>query len=169
MRKREQELTENERPILSRIFKIFGVLTLIGAIFCILVSLPTAIMVGLSSIVYFGIAQVIEFLGKTAQSTERLCAIMETSVRMQSKIIEALLTSTRTPSEKGSVPPPPPTLAKRQPAVYHFAIDGSNQGPFTQVDMKDFKSAGVVANDTPVFRDGENDWRTYQDFQELVQ
>jgi hypothetical protein len=56
----------------------------------------------------------------------------------------------------------------RTPAVYHFAMDGSNQGPFTHIDMKDFRAAGVVVDDTPVFCDGEAEWRTYRDFQELI-
>ena len=158
-------MTKYERPILTSIFTILGVVTLIGAFFCLAVSVPTAIAVGLASIVYFGIGQVIEFLGRTAYSTERLCTIMESSVRIQSKSVEALA---RPSADKKSIPPPPPMPTTRPPAVYHFAMDGSNQGPFTHIDMKDFRAAGVVADDTPVFRDGEAEWRTYRDFQELI-
>ena len=160
-------MAKYERPILTSIFTILGVVALIGAFFCLAVSVPTAIAVGLASIVYFGIGQVIEFLGRTAYSTERLCTIMETSVRVQSKSVEALLSSAKPSAEKRSIPPPPPMSTTRSPAVYHFAMDGSNQGPFTHIDMKDFRAAGVVADDTPVFRDGESAWRTYRDFQEL--
>ena len=33
--------------------------------------------------------------------------------------------------------------------------------------MKDFRAASVITDDTPVFRDGEAEWRTLRDFPEV--
>jgi hypothetical protein len=148
---------------------IIGVIS--GVVICAndSASAGIAIIIGsiFAGIIYIGIAQTVDYLARTAFFTDRLCTIMESSMRIQSKSVEAL---TRPSADKKSIPPPPPPPmpTTRTPAVYHFAMDGSNQGPFTHIDMKDFRAAGVVVDDTPVFCDGEAEWRTYRDFQELI-
>jgi hypothetical protein len=167
----------HETPILTRVLRTFGWATIIigiisGAAICANDSLGEGIAIIIGSvfagIIYIGIAQAVDFLARTAFSTDQLCTILATSVRVQSKSIEALLSSAKPSADKRSIPPPPPMPTTRQPAVFHFAMDDSNQGPFTHIDMKDFRAAGVVADDTPVFRDGETEWRTYRDFPELL-
>jgi GYF domain 2 len=131
-----------------------GIVIIIGSIF--------------AGIIYIGIGQAVDFLARTAFSTDRACTIMETSMLRLSKSIEIALASTKPSAQKKNIPPPPPTSSPRPPAVYHFVLDDTDQGPFTHIDMQDFRSAGVIADDTPVFRDGETEWRTYRDFQELT-
>jgi len=74
------------RTILSSIFDILGALVLIGAgitIFGGFVSEGERYLVGAGiagvviAIFYFGVAQVIDFLGRTAHNTERLCTLLD--------------------------------------------------------------------------------------------
>ena len=160
--------SEYKTPILSTIFSVFGVLALLGALLSILFSPTTAVMLAIAGIIYFGFAQVIDYLGRTAHSTDRLCTILESSVVQHIKSIESRLSST-TPFHvrMDSVPAAPPPRSTRPGAVYHYAADGAQQGPFTAADMQDFRAASVITDDTPVFRDGETQWRTLRDFPEV--
>ena len=177
-RETNQEATsmKHETPILTRVLYAFGVATIVigvisGAVICA-DSLSEGIVVIIGSIfagiIYIGIGQAVDFLARTAFSTDRVCTIMETSMLRLSKSIEIVLASTKPSAQKKNIPPPPQPSSPRPPAVYRFVLDGAEQGPYTHIDMRDFRSAGVVADDTPVFCDGETDWRTYRDFHELT-
>jgi hypothetical protein len=72
--------SEYKTPILSTIFLVFGVLAIIGAVLSALFSPTTAVMLAIAGIIYFGFAQVIDYLGRTAHSTDRLCTVLESSV-----------------------------------------------------------------------------------------
>jgi hypothetical protein len=157
----------DDRPILTSIFYVLGALALVGAFFCIFESVSLAIAVAIAGVIYFGMGQAVEYLARTARSTERLCTIMESSVVSRLKNIESLLSPTTQQAPKSKIPPPPAPRTTRPEAIYHFTTDGSKQGPFTVVDMQDFRSAGVVADDTPVFREGEAEWKTFGDFPDL--
>lgn len=176
--------TPYKAPILTTIFNVLGSLVLVGAVLFILFMLiagvaskepavlfpaiATAVVAVLTAIGYFGIAQVIDFLGRTAHSTDRLCSILDSSVISHLTSIEQRLSSS-TPLlvRVDSVPAAPPPRTGRAGAVFHYAVDGAQQGPFTAADMRDFRGAGVLAEETPVFREGESQWRTFRDFPEL--
>ncbi len=71
-------------PILTVIYVGCGVLTLGATLFLIFsdfgrVIPPWAILViGIgTAMIYFGLAQVVNYLGRTAHATERLCEILE--------------------------------------------------------------------------------------------
>jgi hypothetical protein len=164
-----------ESPILTRVLDTFGWVTIIlgvigGVAMCVTESMTEGIVIIVggvfAGIIYIGIAQAVDYLARTAHFTERLCTTLETSMLRLSKSIEFALVSSKPSTQKKSIPPPPPP-SPRPPAVYHFVLDGSDQGPFTHIDMRDFRAASVVADDTPVFREGEAEWRTYRDFSEL--
>ena len=168
---------EHEEPILTKLLYVFGLVTIVGAIIGAVIctaqqSTGVGIAVGIggvfAGIVYIGIGQAVDYLARTAQSAERLRTIMETSLLRQLKSFEILLSAAKPSGQKKDIPPPPAQATTRLPAVFHFALDGANQGPFTSIDMRDFRAAGVVSDDTPVFREGEAEWRTYSGFQELT-
>lgn len=177
--------TQYQPPILTGIFNVLGVLVLVGAVLFILYMLSagvaakepavlfpaiaTAVVAVLASIVYFGIAQVIDFLGRTAHFTDRLSTTLETSVIPRLTSIEQRLSSgTPLVVRVDSSPAAPPLRTGRVGAVFHYTADGAQQGPFTPADMKDFRVAEVLADETPVFREGESQWRTYRDYPELT-
>src|SRR5579859_854666 len=131
--------TKHETPILTGVLYVFGVITIVGAIIggaVLSVAESVGEGVGLilggifAGIVYIGIGQVVDYLARTAHSTERACAIMETSMLRLSKSIEVLLSSTKPAAQKKNIPPPPAKPSNRPPSVYHFVLDGSDQGPF---------------------------------------
>jgi GYF domain 2 len=141
-----------ERPILTKVLYPFGVATIIigviaGAVICAdSLSEGIAIITGsiFAGIIYIGIGQAVDFLARTAFSTDRVCTIMETSMT--------------------NIQPPSPTTSPRPAAVFHFVLDGVNKGPLTSAEMQDFYKRGLIAGNTPVFREGEVKWRTYLDF-----
>jgi hypothetical protein len=98
----------------------------------------------LTGIIYFGIAQVIDYLGRTAHSTDRLCTMMETSILHQLKSIESRLSSDAFLLSVWRAPSHTSSQAIRPGTVFYFTTDGSKQGPFTAADMRDFHLAGAI-------------------------
>ena len=95
------------RPILSSIFDILGGLVLIGAGITILggfVSEGERYLIGAGiagvviAIFYFEIAQVIDFLGRTAHNTERLCTLLDS----RGPVDSAPLATRKASAESGS-------------------------------------------------------------------
>lgn len=148
--------TKHEQPFTSMLFYMLGVLALVGAGICLFQSsFPTAIMVALAGMIYFAIGQALDYLACTAHSTDRLCTILETSVADRLKSLE------------GSLPPSSP--ASSQPTKgYYFSTDGQQQGPLAATDLRSMRKDGLIADDTPVLREGDSQWRTYRDFLALT-
>ncbi len=98
-------------------------------------------MIGSLGVIYFGFAQVIDFLGRTAHSTDRSCTILESSIIQHLKSIENRLSSTAPFYVRiDSVPAAPPSRPTRPGAVYNYAADGAQQDPFTAADMRDLRA-----------------------------
>jgi hypothetical protein len=147
--------TKYERPILTTIFYILGVLALIGALLCVLESFVAAVTVAVVGIIYFGVGQAVDYLARTAHATDRLCILFETSVSDRLKSIESSLAAS--------------AAASSQPSKgYFFSADGQQQGPVSAADLRSMRKDGLIADDTPVLREGENEWRRFQDFLALT-
>jgi len=144
--------TKYETPILTSSFYIMGVVALVGAVVCVfVVSITAAISVALAAIIYFGIGQAVDYLARTAHSTDRLCTILETSISERLKSIENSL--------------PPSSSAVSQPTKgYYYSTDGQQQGPLDAANLRSMRKDGLITDDTPVLREGESQWRTYRDF-----
>lgn len=201
-------MKDYKTPILSHIFGINGAILIVGAIAWLVLGINNAgevrssltllpvISIGLgmlsSGVICFGIAQVIDFLGRTAHSTEhlcglveesqpevtsaqtalaiqRLCTLIETSVVSKIQSIEQRLSSS-TPIlvqlDKSPASTPPPDTPKT--VKYYYSTDGTQQGPYTASELKEHRSNGVIADKTSVFRKGDSEWRTFRDFPELT-
>ncbi len=86
------------RPILSVIYDILGFLVLIAAVVAIVLNLSSdsqssaVIFWGSVGIViaifYFGIAQVVDFLGRTAHYSQKTCGLIENYLVLQSQTTE---------------------------------------------------------------------------------
>ena len=83
------------RPILSGIYDVLGFLVLIVAVVAIVLNLASdspsggVIVWGSVGIViaifYFGIAQVVDFLGRTAHYSQKTCSLIETVLALQTQ------------------------------------------------------------------------------------
>jgi hypothetical protein len=65
----------------------------------------------------------------------------------------------------------PPPLAARQVVAdqtYHYIAEGEQIGPYTSRDIREFRDAGVIANDTLLLKDGDTQWRPLSEFAELT-
>jgi predicted Zn finger-like uncharacterized protein len=54
-------------------------------------------------------------------------------------------------------------------AVWHLVVDGEQQGPYAPAQLGEMLSAGTMAWDTFVWREGFDDWKAAQDIEDLVQ
>lgn len=147
--------TKYERPILTSIFYVLGVLALIGAVPCLFESFVAAVTVAAAGIIYFGIGQAVDYLARTAHSTDRLCTLFETSVSDRLKSIENSLSASSPESSQPS-------------KGYFFSTDGQQQGPVSASDLRSMRKDGLIADDTPVLREGESEWRRFLDFLALT-
>lgn len=152
----------HETPILTRVLYIFGMLTIIGAvivgvILCVSDSVGAgfAVISGgvFAGVIYIGIGQAVNYLARTAFSTDRLCTIFETSITERLRAIES-----------SSYTPVAPTTSSPSKVGYFYSTDGSQQGPVDATDLRMMRKDGLVADDTPVLREGETAWRTFRDY-----
>ena len=172
-------------PILSSVFYFLGSLVLLGALLWVVVgiilagetrsALPLLPAIGVAlalvfaALIYFGVAQAIEYLGRTAHSTNRLCTLIETTLGQRIQSIEQRLSSA-TPIlvRMDNISTAAPSSGARGGAVYHYSTDGTLEGPFTATELKKFRSDGVITDDTQVFREGDSQWRAYREFPDFV-
>lgn len=157
--------TKHERPILTRLLYIFGVLTILGgaiggALICSesMNSGIAMIVVGLfAGGIYIGIGQAVDYLARTAHATDQLTSLLESSIAQRLESIENRL-SPATPLlvRLDSTPPPPAART-----AYFYSIDGTKEGPLPGNEMRRLWGEGVLRDDTPVLRDGDSQWRTY--------
>jgi hypothetical protein len=148
--------TNNDRPILTSIFYVLGAVALIGAILCAFESVSLAITIAVAGIIYFGIGQAVDYLARTAHSTERLCTILETSITERLRAIES-----------SSASPVAPTLSSSK-VRYYYSTDGEQQGPVDGSDLKLMRKDGLITDDTAVLRVGESQWRKFRDYLALA-
>jgi hypothetical protein len=152
----------HETPILTRVLRIFGWATIIigvitGAVICATQSLGEGVTIIIGSvfagIIYIGIAPAVDYLARTAHSTDRLCTILETSLTERLRAIE-----------NSSYTPVTPTTSSASKAGYYYSTDGSQQGPVDSNDLRLMRKDGLIADDTLVLREGETAWRTLRDY-----
>ena len=152
----------HETPILTRVLRTFGWATIIigvisGAVICANDSMSAGIAIIIGSIfagiIYIGIAQTVDYLARTAFSTDRLCTILETSITERLRAIES-----------SSYTPVAPTTSSTSKVGYFYSTDGTQQGPVDATDLRMMRKDGLVTDDTPVLREGETAWRTFRDY-----
>lgn len=152
----------HESPILTRVLYIYGFLTIVfaiigGVVVCFTdsVSIGVGICIGgsFTGIIYIGIGQAVDYLARTAHSTEQLCTILETSITNRLRAIE-----------NSSYTPVAPTTSSNSKASYYYTTDGTQQGPVDATDLRMMRKDGLVTDDTPVLREGETQWRKFRDY-----
>ena len=152
----------HESPILTRVLFTYGFLTIIFALiggvavcFTESVNIGVGICIGASftGIIYIGIGQAVDYLARTAHSTDRLCVILETTITERLQAIE-----------NSSYTRLAPTTSSTSKAGYFYSTDGSQQGPVDATDLRMMRKDGLVNDDTPVLREGETAWRKFRDY-----
>jgi len=144
---------KGDRPILTSIFYVLGALALIGAIFCAVESVPLGIAVAIAGIIYFGIGQAVDYLARTADSTERVCTLL-VSIKERLQAIE----------HGSAASPVAPTTLSSSKVRYYYSSDGEQQGPVDATDLRMLRKDGLVTDDTPVLREGETAWHRFRDY-----
>jgi len=154
--------TAYKPPILTSIFRILGVLTLVlGAPAGLLLSTESAtpgvelmLLSFIGCVIYFGMAQAVDYLARTAYSTDRLCTILETTIVERLRAIES----------NHSAPVAPAAATAPGKVGYYYSTDGTQQGPVDANDLKLMHRDGLVTDDTPVLREGDSEWRRFRDY-----
>ena len=145
--------------------QVFGVATIIvgviaGVVICAdAASAGIAVIVGsiFTGIIYIGIAQAVDYLARTAFSTDRLCTILDTSITERLRAIES-----------SSYSPAAPTTSSTSKVGYFYSTDGSQQGPVDATDLRMMRKDGLITDDTAVLREGETEWRKFRDYLALI-
>jgi hypothetical protein len=102
-------MNDYKTPILSSVFNILGALVLAGAVLWVILgivvagdsrsalallpAIGVALALVLTALIYFGVAQAIDYLGRTAHSTNRLCKLIEKSVVRHIQSIDTRISS----------------------------------------------------------------------------
>ena len=160
-----------KRPILTTFLYALGFLCLAGAIlfgftgaaffgldgkaFYGYGSFLIVILVTLNGVLCIGIGQVFDYLARTAHSTERLCSILETNILIRLKSIDDRLV-------------PLGAVSAQLSKGFYYSTEGLQQGPISASDLRIMHKDGLVTDDTPVLREGDSEWHTYQDFLALT-
>ena len=173
--------TENyKRPILSVFFEVIGSLCLIVGILLLVVvvgmfmsdsddvgellsAIPAGLLLLLSGLLYFGLAQTINFLGRTAFNTSEIkkfnssvparLRTVQSSIKglenIQRRILKHLV------SDQGESP------------IYYIdrgESQSDDSEPITATYLKELYLAGSITKETAVFREGDSEWRKYGDY-----
>jgi GYF domain 2 len=148
-----------KRPVISTVFECIGAAAVIAGVFAFIAAwvdtssgqpgAPAAIAGAVCVIVaavYYGIGQVIDFLGRASHRSDQIGVLLEEGILPQIKALE-----TRLASPQRTAPPPPD-------AEYFYSKEGKEEGPFSATELQTFRAKGVIGDTTPVFRTGDKDW-----------
>lgn len=114
-----------------------------------------AFILYLISAVFFVGAGIVEAVNNARKRLEPTIQSVADTSRATAETIRAL--REQLVSASSSSPAPSQTL-------YYYTTDGQQQGPLSAADLRGMRKDGLIADDTPVLRDGESQWRTYRDF-----
>jgi hypothetical protein len=113
---------------------------------------------------------VIEALGRSHKKFESVIESTSATARHTGEAVQVLrqqLSTFTVQQSKSS----PPRLGARQVVAgqtYHYAADDEEMRPYTFRDICEFREAGVISNDTLVFKDGDAQWRPFSEFAEFT-
>ena len=92
---------------------------------------------------------------------------------------QAALRARKCPACKGSVPEdarkcmhcgedlavqPMTTTLSSSNVRYYYSTNGEQLGPVDASDLRMMRKDGLISDDTPVFREGEAEWRSFRDY-----
>ncbi len=104
------------------------------------------LMLCFTSLVYFGIAQLINFVGLTARNTGQMVDQLDQVVAQLGRGASAV------------------GMAESR---FYYSSGKKEEGPFSVEEMRELMEAGLITDITPIFKEGDPTWRTSEDFAEL--
>lgn len=168
-----------KEPILTLIFRLLGMLfgILAGLAFIagivmvatghgsleavMLQVFPAFVLTTISAIIYLGLGQVIDFLGKTAHATASISqsqAAMLASINDRLAAIQNRLEQGQ-PFKVKQIESGVGSVANPDDLIYFYLNSESVQeGPVSQNDLISFLETGLIGRETLVLRDGEDEW-----------
>jgi hypothetical protein len=155
--------TKHETPILTRVLYVFGVVTIIlaiicGGVICAAESLSEGIATTtggfFAGVIHLGIGQAVDYLARTAHSTDRLCTILETSITERLRAIE----------NSSYAPLVAPTTSSSSKVGYYYSTNGEQEWPVDLSDLRLIRKDSLITDDTPVLREAESEWRRFRDY-----
>jgi hypothetical protein len=158
------------RPILSGLFTAIAALAILAGFYAIFVgftknreenlagygAFTIAGVCIISAVICASIGQVIDFLARTAFYSERIADSLSGDFGAQLKRIE----------ERLPAPTHSPTAAPKD--EYFYSTDGTQEGPFSAGEMRDFRAKKIIDEKTNVFRTSGNEWLPLQMFPDLM-
>jgi hypothetical protein len=169
-----------KKPILSSICEVIGVACFLlgaGGFIWVLVKLigiepglhrynqdgsgplmAASLCLFFSSIICFGIAQAIDFLGRTADNTSKSYDVLQ---KLDDASLQEHVLARRHRKELLD------TLgAIGSPTSVSYYLEDNPEEPVSLSTLNEMYSTGGIDESTPVFREGDSDWSTYVDFME---
>jgi hypothetical protein len=158
-----------KRPVMTAVFECIAGAAFIAGVFAFIAAwvdssssqsgAPSAIAGAVCVImaaVYYGIGQVIDFLGRASFRSDQIRALLEEQLLPRLKAADTGFSSL-------------PRVAPSPPAPeYFYSKEGKEEGPFSATELQGFRAKGVISDTTPVFRTGEKDWVPLSQFPDLA-
>jgi hypothetical protein len=178
-------MNKYKTPILTGVFNVFGALAIVTPIILwfyyagsggrggsadqFIYVFLVGIYVGLLN---FGIAQIVDYIGRTAFTNEQIMRTLPSIVNALEKMDQRMAGSLPlriSPVETVECPEPVRAAAKpkQSPARYFCSMDGAQAGPFSAEKIRSMTRSRKINSDTPVIREGEEEWKTLADYPEL--
>lgn len=176
--------------MLAQICRFYGVLSLIGGLAMAVQTsgmasggsarMDTFLFVaswGIASLLVFcGIAEVLDYLGRSAHNSDRLvewlpklsAQLTEMEHRMSGSKplrVSALVENFPKPPRKEATPAAK-SPGNKTPRFY-YSLDGRQSGPLSASQIRQLIASRVLDDLTPICREGDDEWGSLQDFPEL--
>lgn len=111
---------------------------------------------------------VIEALSRSHKKFESVVESMSATARNTAEGVQVLREQLSTlKTQQTSSPPSLGTRKAVSGQTYHYAVDDGEMGPYTFDDIREFRQAGVINQDTLLFRNGDTQWRPFAHFTEF--
>jgi hypothetical protein len=113
---------------------------------------------------------VIEALGRSQKKFENVIESTAATARHTAEAVQLLRQQVSTLTAQHAKSSPPPLGGRRATTgqTYYYAADGEEMGPYTLSDIREFRDAGVITEDTLLFREGDTQWRAFLQFAEFA-
>jgi hypothetical protein len=168
-----------KEPILTIIFRLLGMLFAILAVGSLIVGIviiatgqgssqtvflqvfPAFAITMLFAVIYFGVGQAIDFLGKTAHATTHMAQSQDAKLASIVDRLQAIRNRLEqgAPFKVEGVDPVAGTAPGPDDLIFSYLnSDGIQEGPVSQNDLVLFLETGLITPETLVLRDGQADW-----------
>jgi hypothetical protein len=129
-----------------------------------------AFMVFLISAVFLVGAALLDAISDARKKFAAMIDSSSAAARHASEVVAVLREqlSLLTAQHTQATPPARGTRKAVPGQTYYYAADEGDMGPHTAEDIREFREAGMVIDDTLIFREGDTQWRACKYFPDLL-